>query len=69
MTEPNDQLNSQAVSIEDGHLDRIELKKGTLIKLNGMPFNLADDTVVLGLESNYRLALDILTNPRIKSIA
>lgn len=60
---------SSTDTIAEQELDRIELPKGTLIKFNGMPFTLAQDTIVLGRSSNYQMALDMFANPRIKSIA
>ena len=35
----------------------ITIPKGTVIKIKGIPFELKEDTKVLGLESNYKLAL------------
>jgi len=37
----------------------IILNKGTIIKLNGIPFELASDTRVIGVLSNYNLALTL----------
>ena len=38
-------------------IETIVIPKGTLIHLNGIPFRLKGDTKVLGLMSNYKLAL------------
>jgi len=37
----------------------IIMKRGTIIKLNGIPFELASDTRVIGLLNNYKLALKL----------
>ena len=39
-------------------MEEILLDSGTIINFNGIPFVLRDNTVVLGSESNYRLALE-----------
>lgn len=39
-------------------LEELTIPKGTIVKINGIPFELPEDTKVLGLESNLRLALD-----------
>lgn len=38
-------------------LERIDLPAGTVVKVGGMPFELAADTVVLGGQANLQLAL------------
>lgn len=42
---------------DEQKLDRIELKRGTTIKLGGYPFVLAQDTVILGRTWNYQDAV------------
>lgn len=40
----------------DQAIERIKVPAGAVVKIGGMPFELADDTVVLGTPGNYRLA-------------
>ena len=40
----------------DQALERIEVPAGTVVKMGGVPFELAADTVVRGIQGNYRLA-------------
>lgn len=37
----------------DQELDRITVPAGTVVKIDGMPFELAGETVVLGLRVNF----------------
>ena len=37
--------------------DRIKFPKNTLVNINGIPFRLSDDTVLLGVAENIPLAL------------
>ncbi|OCL99546.1 hypothetical protein AAX29_00587 [Aliarcobacter thereius] len=39
-------------------LEELIISKGTIIHLNGIPFELSQDTNVLGLQSNLDLALN-----------
>lgn len=40
-------------------LENIVVPKGTLIHINGIPFELSQDTNVLGLQSNLELAFSL----------
>ena len=44
--------------MKKNELENVVVPKGTLIHLNGIPFELPEDTTVLGLESNLELALN-----------
>lgn len=37
-------------------MDQIVVPAGTVVRINGMPFELSADTPMLGTEANYRLA-------------
>lgn len=41
--------------MSDEKIDRIQIPKGTLIHIEGMPFSLESDTVVLGVATNLAL--------------
>jgi hypothetical protein len=48
-------------------LDEISVPEGTLIHIGGIPFRLKEDTVLLGKQANYNLAMDIVNDmlPRV----
>jgi hypothetical protein len=48
------------VTRDNDDLDEIILRKGTVIHFGSMPFRIKEDIVVLGLTSNYNLALEII---------
>jgi len=39
-------------------MNEIMLAAGTVVKLNGIPFELKEDAVVLGTQTNYELATE-----------
>ncbi len=41
------------------NVEEIVIKKGTIIKFQGIPFEVKEDTVFLGLQSNLDLALSL----------
>lgn len=45
--------------MEKNELENVVVPKGTLIHINGIPFELPEDTTVLGLQSNLELAFKL----------
>ncbi|MFX4154257.1 hypothetical protein ACOL23_04860 [Aliarcobacter butzleri] len=45
--------------MKKNELENIVVPKGTLIHINGIPFELPEDTTVLGLQSNLDLAFNL----------
>ena len=43
-----------------GRAEMLVIPAGTMIKINGIPFTLKEDTEVYGLKSNLKLALELL---------
>lgn len=41
-------------------MDRIEFKKGTMVKVDGIPFELEEDTFFIGVKNN----IDLIRNQR-----
>ena len=44
-------------------MEKFILEKGTIVKLSGLPFELSEDTIVLGLRSNLEIAQDVTRKP------
>ena len=49
-------------------MDLMTVKKGTVIKIGGLPFELANDTLILGEKTNFNLAKDFIDGELNQSI-